>query len=110
MSEEYSQKEPDSTGTVDLVGHRVLGDIELIPQDLFTNTIMAATSEQGHWIEHFTSMIGPSRARFRSTYFHWAMAINGLHVAAEKYRSKEWKNPYKRFTITGIRPPVRNKV
>lgn len=96
--------EMDARGTTDLVGHRVLQSSELdLSRDPINNIIIAAKSEKGAWIEEATRLIGPARARFRSTYFHWTMAINGLHVAAEKYSALEWKAT-RQFTIDGARP------
>jgi hypothetical protein len=104
MSDEDG-KEPIATGTVDLVGHVVLGDARLVPPADVTNVIMKAATDNGRWIETLTSQIGPARARFRSTYYHWAMAINGLHIAAERYASAERQAQHGDFVITGIRPP-----
>lgn len=102
---DQENKDPIATGTVDLVGHVVLGDARLVPPADVTNLIMKAATDQGRWIETFTSQIGPARARFRSTYFHWAMSINGLHIAAERYASEEWQTGHGDFIITGLRPP-----
>lgn len=33
--------------------------------------------------------IGEWRAYFRSTYVRWALALNGLHVAKDRYYSKK---------------------
>ena len=95
--------EVDARGTTDLVGHRVIQSSQLdVSRDPIHNVIVAAKTEQGRWIEEATRQIGPARARFRSTYFHWAMAINGLHIAAAKYAEFEWKST-RQFTIEGAR-------
>lgn len=101
---DQDEMDPIATGTVDLVGHVVLGDARLVPPASVSNLIMKAATDQGRWVETFTSQIGPARARFRSTYFHWAMAINGLHIAAERYASKAWQSGHGDFFITGIQP------
>jgi hypothetical protein len=95
--------ELDARGTTDLVGHRVLNSSDLdVTREPIHNVIIPSKTKRGAWIEESTRLIGPARARFRSTYFHWAMASNGLHVAAEKYSSLEWKATHQ-FTIDGAR-------
>jgi hypothetical protein len=40
----------------------------------------------------------------RSTYIRWAISINGLEVAAEKYASVTWqRDPNRRFFVTSLR-------
>jgi hypothetical protein len=40
----------------------------------------------------------------RSTYIRWALSINGLEVAAQKYASAAWqKDPNRRFIVTSLR-------
>ena len=99
MANEKSQT-PIATGTIDLVGHTIL-DAGLAAE--VTNLIIKAKTQQGRWIEAVTSEIGPARALFRSTYIHWALAINGLHLAAERYGSTEWQSKGNVFQVTGHR-------
>jgi hypothetical protein len=40
---------------------------------------------------------------FHSVYLRWAVTINGLHVAAEKYKSESWLNSGKVFAVSGLR-------
>lgn len=40
---------------------------------------------------------------FHSIFLRWAVTINGLHVAAEKYQSEEWLDSGKAFAVSGIR-------
>lgn len=40
---------------------------------------------------------------FHSIYLRWAVTINGLHVAAEKYKSESWLNSGKAFAVSGLR-------
>ena len=40
---------------------------------------------------------------FHSIFIRWAVTINGLHVAAEKYKSEQWKQSGRSFAISGIR-------
>jgi hypothetical protein len=91
-------------GTVDLVGHAIV-PVKELDSSLgvsFQNIVIKATTDKGEWIEALTLRIGDWRALFRSTYFQWALAINGLYVAAERYGSAEWQNHEKAFTIGGL--------
>lgn len=92
----------DPRGTVDLVGHTVLDTIDL-QHALPNNIVVRRKTERGRWIEECAERIGPARAVFRSTYFHWALALNGLHVAAERYRDPKWQAGHGDFEISGIR-------
>jgi hypothetical protein len=89
-------------GRRDLVGHTFVsvGDLAGAPPD---NIVMKAKTDAGRWIEEATSSIGRWRSIFRSTYIQWSLALNGLHVAAERYRSPEWKNPNRQFYTTSLR-------
>jgi len=91
-------------GTIDLVGHTIVPVASTDPSlgAEFQNIVSRATSDRGAWIESLTLRIGDQRALFRSTYFQWALAINGLHLAAERYGSTEWQQLNKEFTISGL--------
>jgi hypothetical protein len=67
------------------------------------NVIANAKTAQGQWVERITTLIGPARAEFRSTYIRWALAINGLHVAADKYRETGWQATHQGFTVSSVR-------
>jgi hypothetical protein len=96
-----SATDQDPRGTVDLVGHTIIDTAGLV--DAPDNIVVAAKTDRGRWIEEATARVGPARARFRSTYFHWAMALNGLHVAAERYNDATWQATHGNFTISGVR-------
>lgn len=51
----------------------------------FDNLIIQSTSEETKWIEELTNKIGDWRGIFRSAYIKWAVTINGLCLAKEKY-------------------------
>lgn len=103
VKDDLDGQQPDARGFIDVVGHPVLSADELAQLTEFPNNIIvSAKSELGAWVEDLTRMIGPARARFRSTYFQWALAINGLHLAAKKYESEEFQIS-KKFTIGGLR-------
>jgi hypothetical protein len=102
----------DTRGTVDLVGHVIIPVTGIDPSlgMSFQNIVSKATTEKGKWIEDLTLRIGDWRALFRSTYFQWALAINGLHVAAERYGSAEWQKLGKAFTIRGLQADKTGRV
>lgn len=82
---------------IDLVGHqRILVD-QIDPAILssINNIVYKSTDVSTKWIEETTVKIGDWRAIFRSIYIRWALSINGLHVANERYiSSKEEKSFY----------------
>lgn len=51
----------------------------------FDNIIIESTSDNTKWIEVMTNKIGDWRGIFRSAYIKWAVTINGLYLAKEKY-------------------------
>lgn len=90
-------------GQNDFVGHvRVMatGPDPTVPVN---NIIAKATSTKGEWLEDATSTVGPARAEIRSTYIRWALAINGLHVAAERYSDPAWQGAHGGFYVRSIR-------
>jgi hypothetical protein len=93
----------DPRGTVDLVGHSVMAvdgiDPSVIPK--FENIIVQPQSPKGVWLEQSMYQIGDWRNTFRSTYLHWALAINGLHVAAERYGRPDWPAS-QQFTVSSL--------
>ena len=66
------------------------------------NLIVSAEKEEDKWIEDTTRLIGDWRSIFRSTYLRWALSINGLHVASEKYSNQDWYNKNS-FYVQSIR-------
>ena len=54
----------------------LLGDVGRVQ-----NIIVPAWDEASQWVQQVTEKIGPWRARIRSAYIQWAMAVNGLHTA-----------------------------
>lgn len=66
------------------------------------NIIHKTDRPDQQWIVETTAVIGDFRTKARSAYFRWAMAINGMHVAAERYQA--WTDDSdKRFTISSLR-------
>jgi len=55
------------------------------------------------WIYDVNTITMDFGGVFHSIFLRWAVTVNGLHVAAEKYKSQEWANSGKGFAVTGIR-------
>lgn len=75
----------------DFIGHQKFS-VENIHQDatpLINNFIVEPKSDEDAWIKTTTEKIGDWRAYFRSTYIRWALTLNGLHVAKDRYESKK---------------------
>ncbi|MCK0099624.1 hypothetical protein MWU38_09530 [Qipengyuania sp. S6317L1] len=51
------------------------------------NIIYRTDDEEKKWIEKSTEMIGDFRSVFRSVYMRWAITINSLFVARDRYQS-----------------------
>jgi hypothetical protein len=68
----------------------------------FDNLIIEATCDQEKWIEETTRKIGEWRGIFRSAYIKWAISINGLYLAKEKYETKKDDNSFV-FKIQSLR-------
>lgn len=94
----------------DFVGHQKfsLDDASLGDLTDIQNFIVEPTSSDDTWIKETSSKIGDWRAIFRSTYFRWALSINGLSVAQSHYQARS-KEP-RGFTISSIRPDGLKKI
>ncbi len=65
---------------------------EMYTRDLrIDNFVIETKDESKKWIQHSMQCIHEWRSVFRSSYVHWALAINGLHSAAQKYSDVEWQ-------------------
>lgn len=87
----------------DFIGHQKFS-LENIHQDApppINNFIVEPKSDEDAWIKTTTEKIGDWRAYFRSTYIRWALALNGLHVAKDRYDSK--KGEPVGFTVDSLR-------
>lgn len=90
-------------GHIDLVGHNRFTFIEAMQAGQpITNITYTAKKPEETWIENCTIGIGNWRAKFRSCYIMWALAINGLHLATEKYADPDWQRTTV-FTISSLR-------
>jgi hypothetical protein len=94
----------EGRGDIDLVGHNIIfvpnWDAQFLPP--INNVIIKATKPEEKWIEDITQQIGDRRAKLRSTYMRWALAINGLEVAANKYADPKWAVE-NQFLVTSLR-------
>ncbi len=87
----------------DFVGHQkfTLAKTNLGEFSPINNFIVEPKKPDDIWIKETSSKIGDWRATFRSTYFRWALAINGLEVASAHYQSRRAEP--RGFTITSLR-------
>lgn len=93
-------------GDTDFVGHIIVPaataeNFAMLPQ--FTNWMIHTDVPEHLWLNEATAAIGEWRARFRSTYMRWALALNGLEVAASKYSNSWWARNHQ-FTVSSLRP------
>lgn len=87
-----------------LVGHNILfhPEDDFAPLPPIQNIIVEAGKPEDKWLELTMSSIGDWRAQLRSTYIRWALAINGLDVAANKYSEPNWASKHK-FIVSSLR-------
>lgn len=88
----------------DFVGHHIFEFGDAKPNDKRpVNNVIARTDDPAlKWVEESTEKVGDWRALFRSTYISWAVTINGLHVAHEKYSDPAWKRNHA-FRVSSVR-------
>lgn len=55
------------------------------------------------WIQEINEAVMEFGGVFHSIFLRWAVTINGLYVAADKYSDPEWKNKGLSFAVQGIR-------
>jgi hypothetical protein len=89
-------------GQFDLVGHSLIRyeEITLPSFPGVNNWILAPEDPKDEWARSLMQLIGDWRATLRSTYLRWAMAINGLHVASNRYGTP---TDEKKFVISSTR-------
>jgi hypothetical protein len=89
---------------IKLIGHEIFHvagpEIKDLPK--IDNIVYKAGIPELKWVEELTLNIGEWRDIMRSTYIRWAVAINGLFVAGEKYKDLKWKQNNK-FQVSGFR-------
>lgn len=89
---------------INFVGHEIFHvnntSLDALPK--ISNVIYKAPHISLSWIEESSFKIGEWRGLYRSAYMRWALAINGLHVAADKYNDGgSFQN--KSFHVRGLR-------
>jgi hypothetical protein len=80
---------------------RELPDPRLLAEGV-QNLIHKSDKPEHQWICETTARIGEWRSKSRTTYMRWALTINGLCVAVERYQ--DWPDD-KRFHVRSIRFP-----
>jgi hypothetical protein len=97
----HNMRDMTARGQFDLVGHTLIRFDEFpVAEVAANNLITTSKNPEDSWTTALMEQIGEWRAVLRSTYIRWAMAINGLHVAAAKY---EAESSPKKFTVTSLR-------
>lgn len=61
------------------------------------------TDKESKWVQEINEVVMEFGGVFHSIFLRWAVTINGLHVAADKYSDPEWKNRGMGFAVQGIR-------
>lgn len=76
----------------DFEGHQIFKVGRLRPNDpLPANNIVVDVADPNlKWVNHTTAKLGEWRDRIRSIYIAWALTINGIHVARDKYSDSDW--------------------
>uniref|UniRef100_B8HJL4 MAE-28990/MAE-18760-like HEPN domain-containing protein n=1 Tax=Cyanothece sp. (strain PCC 7425 / ATCC 29141) TaxID=395961 RepID=B8HJL4_CYAP4 len=60
-------------------------------------------SAENQWICDVNQVVMDFGGVFHSIFLRWAVTVNGLYVAAEKYQSGEWLEGGHTFSVSGIR-------
>lgn len=66
------------------------------------NVVYHTESGEDLWVSKSTYLTAEFRGEILSSYVRWSLAINGLHLGANRYRQDEWKN-YNMFTVKALR-------
>ncbi|RZK36968.1 MAG: hypothetical protein EOO61_09635 [Hymenobacter sp.] len=74
---------------------------DLVNASSIRNIIIETDRTDLKWIEESTKSIGEWRNTAVSCYVRWALSINGLHIAADKYSDLDWQRS-KAFVVTGL--------
>lgn len=87
---------------IDLVGHKHINLSDLSPSVIPNNIIVPALKPGQKWLNETTEQIGDWRAKFRSAYIKWALCINSIEKAIERY-SNETFTKFGKFGIDSFR-------
>ncbi|BBE50798.1 hypothetical protein OYT1_ch1241 [Ferriphaselus amnicola] len=77
-----------------------------ILEDLPIKWIDFPCSAENQWICEANKIVMDFGGVFHSIFLRWAVTINGLHVATERYNGEEWLKGDKAFSVFGIRNAV----
>ncbi len=96
---------------LDVVGHHKYHVSQLDPDNPIPidNIIIQAAKPEDEWLQESMELIGKWRAIFRSIYIKWSLAINGLHIALDKYSDKDWQSE-KEFFVRSLRTEPTGKL
>jgi hypothetical protein len=90
-------------GKTDLVDHHIFNvdgqNFGNLPP--INNIIIKVDDPDDKWLEETMHLLGGWRGTLRSTYIRWALAINGLDVAADRYADNAWSSR-NRFVVHSI--------
>ncbi|MDA3971815.1 MAG: hypothetical protein PF442_10740 [Desulfobulbaceae bacterium] len=87
---------------VDFVGHKYINATDL-PEFVSPNNIIVPALTAGQkWLNETTEQIGDWRAKFRSAYIKWALCLNSIEKAIERYSDDDFKKNGK-FWIDSFR-------
>ena len=75
-------------------------DASILDLPSIDNIIFRTEDPKKKWIEQATERVGDWRAFVRSVFMRWAITINALHVARDRYAA----NPGTALTIDTLRP------
>ena len=87
----------------DFVGHQKYDLATAMNFGLPATNIIIQGPAEDPWIGETTKLIGDWRARFQSTYLQWALTINGLHTAGERYKGKRLQQEKGIFYVETLR-------
>lgn len=77
---------------LDIVGHRKFDVAEIFASSVpIDNIVIESKDPEDQWLQESMELVGEWRAIFRSIYIKWAVSINGLHVARERYADPAWQ-------------------
>lgn len=87
---------------VDFVGHKIINSNDTSAILEANNIIIPAKNDNQQWLKETTEHIGEWRAKFRSAYLKWAMCINSIYKAIDRYSEDDFKKSHK-FYIESYR-------
>jgi len=65
--------------------------------------IVEARSDRGAWIEASGQKVAVWQGHLQGLYVEWSVAVNGLEVAAKRYKSQRWNAEVGGFYVQALR-------